>query len=40
VVAAMRAGRTHPGGRPTPSWRYLGKLAESARFRGGGISTR
>ena len=40
VVAAMRAGRTRPGGRPTPSWRYLGKLAESARFRGGDISTR
>lgn len=40
VVAAMRAGRTCHGGRPTPSWRYLGKLAESARLRGGDITTR
>lgn len=34
IVDAMRAGRTRPGGRPTPSWRYLEKLAENARIRG------
>jgi predicted metal-dependent phosphoesterase TrpH len=32
VVDAMRAGRTRPDGRRTPSWRYLGKLVENARL--------
>lgn len=32
VLAAMRAGRTRPGGSRTSATRYLGKLAENARL--------
>lgn len=40
VMAAMRAGQIRPGGRSTPSCRYLGKLAENARLRGTSIAPR
>jgi predicted metal-dependent phosphoesterase TrpH len=40
VVAAMRRGWTRAAGQPTPSRRYLGKLAENARLRGGGTAPR
>jgi predicted metal-dependent phosphoesterase TrpH len=40
VLDAMRAGRVRAGGRRTPSLRYLGKLVENARIRGGGVTMR